>query len=121
MRFIVVAESQEQYDAWLARQAQPASATVGSLAEAGKTLFLTQTCASCHAVGGTGAVANAAPDLTHLRSRRLLGSGVIANTPANLADWLRDPERVKPGCKMPNFNLSKDQVDQLVAYLEGTK
>lgn len=121
MRFIVVAENQNDYGAWLARQAQPASVAVGSLAVAGEKLFLTQTCASCHAVGGSGAVANAAPDLTHLRYRRLLAAGVIANTPANLEDWLRDPERVKPGCKMPNFNLSQDQIAQLTAYLEGTK
>jgi len=119
MRFIVVAEPEPQYTAWLSHQVQPAPAPAGATALAGQSFFLAQTCANCHAVGGTSAVANAAPDLTHLASRSQLAAGVVPNTPDDLTRWLQDPQRIKPGCQMPNFNLNENQLNQLVAYLEG--
>lgn len=121
MRFVVVAESAPQYEAWLVRQAQPAPPPSGALAQAGSSIFFGQTCANCHAIGGTSAVANAAPDLTHLATRSQLAAGVIPNTSENLARWLRNPQQVKPGCQMPNFGLKEEQVTQLVAFLEGLR
>ena len=61
------------------------------------------------------------PDLTHLASRTQIGGGVIANSPENLALWLKNPQALKPGCKMPNFKLTQQQIEQLVAYLEQLK
>jgi cytochrome c oxidase subunit 2 len=119
MRFTVVAEPSPQYDTWLAHQAQPASAPVGAAAEKGRLFFFTQTCANCHAIKGTTAIANAGPDLTHLASRTELGAGIIPNTPQNLARWLRDPQAIKPRCQMPNFTLNDEQLTQLVDYMEG--
>ena len=121
MRFTVVAEAEPQYESWLARQVRPAPSPDGADAQAGRSFFFTQTCANCHAVGGTSAVANAAPDLTHLVARSQLAAGMIPNTPENLARWLRGPQQVKPGCLMPNFSLNDSQVTQLVAYLEGLR
>jgi cytochrome c oxidase subunit 2 len=121
MRFIVVAEPAAQYQVWLTRQTQPAPQPAGAAARAGRDYFFTQTCANCHAIGGTSAVANAAPDLTHLAGRSQLAAGVIPNTPQELGRWLQDPQQVKPGCKMPNFNLDDAQVTDLVAYLETLK
>ncbi|HEY2585638.1 MAG TPA: cytochrome c oxidase subunit II [Tepidisphaeraceae bacterium] len=121
MRFTVVAEPEPQYRAWLAHQAQPGSAPADALAEAGRRFYFAQTCANCHAVKGTSAVANAAPDLTHVASRTELAAGVIPNTPQNLARWLRNPQAIKPGCQMPNFTLDDEHLTQLVAYLEGLR
>jgi len=121
MRFIVVAEAPAQYEAWIARQVQPAPGPEGAVAQAGRSFFFAQTCANCHAIGGTSAAANAAPDLTHLAARSQLAAGVIPNTPQDLARWLRNPQQLKPGCQMPNFSLNEDQVTQLVAYLEGLR
>ena len=33
--------------------------------------------------------------------------------------WLHDPNAVKLGSKMPNYHLSDDEIDALVAYLES--
>lgn len=121
MRFTVIAESAPQYQSWLAHQTQSAPGPAGAKAEAGKAFFFTQTCANCHAIGGTNAVANAAPDLTHVAERDQLAAGLISNNPENLARWLRDPQRIKPGCLMPNFTLNDDQVTELVAFLEGLR
>jgi cytochrome c oxidase subunit 2 len=119
MRFTVVAEDERQYQAWLAHQTQPALPPASPPAAAGMSIVLAQTCASCHAIAGTSAVANAAPDLTHFAGRSSLAAGIVPNTPQNLARWLKDPQLIKPGCKMPNFSLTGAQIDQLVAYLEG--
>jgi cytochrome c1 len=37
----------------------------------------------------------------------------------NLAKWLADPPGVKPGSDMPALNLTPDQINALVAYLES--
>jgi cytochrome c oxidase subunit II len=121
MRFIVVGETEPEYEHWLARQSQPAAEPPDALAQMGKQFFFAQTCVNCHAIGGTRAVADAGPDLTHLATRRQLAAGVITNTPENLAQWLRNPQLIKPGCKMPNFGLDEDQLKQMTAYLEGLR
>ena len=118
MRFIVIAEDESQYQTWLTHQSEMAPIPTSPAAKAGMNIFFAQTCANCHAISGTSAVANAAPDLTHLATRRDLAAGVISNTPENLRRWLADPQQIKPGCKMPNFGFNNDQLDHLLAYLE---
>ena len=59
--------------------------------------------------------------MTHLGSRETLAAGVLTNTPDNLAKWLKNPQAVKPGSHMPNFNLSDSEIQALVAYLEASK
>jgi cytochrome c oxidase subunit 2 len=121
MRFLVIAEPEPQFQRWLDHQARPAQDPVNETAQAGKHFFFAQTCANCHAIRGSTTVATAGPDLTHLASRRQLAAGLVDNSPQNLARWLRNPQQLKPGCQMPNFNLSEDQVTQLVAYLEDLR
>ena len=121
MRFIVVAEPEEQFKLWLAQQARPAENPQTESAQAGRSFFFTQSCANCHAIGGTSAKAAAGPDLTHLASRRQLAAGLLDNTSTNLTRWLKNPQRIKPGCLMPNFGLNDNQLTQLVAYLEGLR
>ncbi len=116
MRFQVIADPPERYDAWVRQQQQAALATTGAAAR-GQQLFGELTCANCHAIQGVVNKSNAGPDLTHLASRRALGAGIVANTPENLRRWLENPQHVKPGVLMPNFKLSDTQVNQLVAYL----
>jgi cytochrome c oxidase subunit 2 len=118
MRFIVIAEPESQFKQWLEHQARPAEDPIAESAQAGKNFFFAQTCANCHAIGGTTAVRTAGPDLTHLATRRQLAAGLMDNTPQNLAHWLKNPQKLKPGCQMPNFSLTNEQAAQLVAYLE---
>ncbi len=61
------------------------------------------------------------PDLTHFKSRDTLASGAADNTPANLKLWIQDPDYVKPGSLMPAMQLSDDQIDKIVAYLDTLK
>jgi cytochrome c oxidase subunit 2 len=93
-------------------------------------------------IEGATLVAGAAPNLTHFASRGVFAGGVFdlwvdldgngevdidergekLNVPA-LEAWLRDPPAEKPmdpgGSRgMPNLNLTEEQIDALVAYLE---
>jgi cytochrome c oxidase subunit 2 len=114
----VIAEPRAAFDVWVAHQQQPPPAPAGG-ALRGQQLFLQERCAACHAIAGTAAQGNVGPDLSHLAGRETLGAGVLANTPDNLRQWLRDPEAVKPGVLMPNPRLSDAEVDDLATYLEG--
>ena len=119
MRLRVVAESADQFNAWVSQQAAPAVAS-GSR---GEQVFQQNTCVSCHTIRGlTGATGTVGPDLTHVGSRASLGAGVIDNTPETLRAWISNPQRIKPGVLMPAFSsLPPDDLNALVAYLEALK
>lgn len=97
----------------------PLPPSAGNDASLGAQLFLQQlTCANCHTIAGTSARGTIGPDLTHLADRHTLATGRLENSPANLSEWLSNPQALKPGVHMPNFEISSDQVRELPAYLE---
>jgi cytochrome c oxidase subunit II len=117
MRIRAVAEPPDQFQAWVARNRQPAQAA----APRGRQVFLENTCVNCHAIQGTGG-ARVGPDLSHFGSRTTIGGGVLDNTPENLRAWLVDPQRIKPGALMPGYpTLPDEDLGALVDYLEGLK
>jgi cytochrome c oxidase subunit 2 len=115
----VYVQTPEDFDAWIKNQQQPA--VQDPVVAAGRQLFESQACISCHVVRGTAAQGKFGPDLTHLMSRDTLASGASANTPADLKIWIKDPDYVKPGSLMPAMQLSDEQIDQMVAYLTTLK
>jgi cytochrome c oxidase subunit II len=121
MHFLIVAEPQEHFDAWESAQLTPAAPPVTEDAKKGLALFEQMSCVNCHAINGTIASASVGPNLTHFASRRQLGAGIVTNTPENLRRWLTDPQRVKPGAKMPDFKFTKEQVTDLADYIETLK
>ena len=119
MAFHVVAEAPPRFDAWVARQRQPAAPPATPLAARGREVFV-QRCAACHAVRGHGAAGVLGPDLTHLAGRAWIAAGTLENTSANLRRWVAHAQRVKPGNAMPDFaDLERHELDALTAYLEG--
>lgn len=80
---------------------------------------------SCHAIrfsNGATTPGTVGPNLTHLASRETIGAGVALNTHENLGSWIRNADDTKPQILMPAFpNLSDDDLDALVKYLEGLK
>jgi cytochrome c oxidase subunit II len=113
MQLVVVAQPRAQFEQWLSREQQPAARSLA--------LFAKKGCANCHAIRGTPADAHVGPDLTHVASRELLASGTIPNDRAHLRAWLQDPQKIKPGTKMPKLPLSRRDLDALVNYLESLK
>jgi cytochrome c oxidase subunit 2 len=121
MAFEVHAQEPAEYEAWRQAQLKPAPEPTDPQAQRGKQLFQSIQCAMCHTVQGTIAQAHNAPDLTHLASRRTIAAGTLPNTRANLASWIMDPQKHKPGTNMPSNPLSGEDLDALVAYLETLK
>jgi cytochrome c oxidase subunit II len=39
------------------------------------------------------------------------------NTPQNLRRWIRNPDDIKPGSRMPAMNLNDQELDAVTAYL----
>jgi cytochrome c oxidase subunit 2 len=118
MALHVVVQEPAEFERWLARQAQPASAPAGAALEDGRRAFVAHGCAGCHAVRGVAEGGALGPDLTHVGSRLHLGAGTLPNDAASLRRWIVDVQAVKPGARMPAFgHLDGPTVDALAAYL----
>ncbi len=119
MSLFVIAQPRPAFNAWLATMEKPAPTPSTPTARTGERVFMANQCASCHEIRGTSAAGLIGPDLTHVESRRTLAAAQIRNTPAQLRAWIADPQRIKPGSRMPNLGLSSTEYDEIAAYLEG--
>ena len=121
MGLLVIAEPVGDFTRWQERMRQPATPPpdTDTLARRGQQVFLTGPCVLCHTVEGTPAGSLIGPDLTHVGSRLTIAAGTLENTRSNLARWIGDPQAVKPGNRMPQPELTRSEVDALVAYLEA--
>jgi cytochrome c oxidase subunit 2 len=142
----VVVQPEADFNAWSSRWlAGDVGAVPGvplpedPLVTRGRQVFLTEsTCIVCHSVSGTPAQGRIGPDLTLFGNRTALGAGRLANTPENLALWIRDPRGVKPGAEMPGTaypldrgtgpvptwpatGLGEEQLAAVVAYLSSLR
>lgn len=119
MRFVVVAQPQEEYEAWAARQRQPALTPTDPMLVKGREAFEQYACAMCHRIRGTQARGGVAPDLTHFGSRRTI-AGIMPNTRARLQAWIVNAQAIKPGVKMPSLEQFDGRtLNALAAYLES--
>jgi cytochrome c oxidase subunit II len=109
-------DTPEDFAAWVRSQQQPA--VQDASAATGKRAFESNACINCHAVAGTDANGRFGPDLTHLMSRATIASGAAPNTPEKLRLWIQDPNKVKPGSLMPAMQLSDEDLDAVVNYME---
>jgi cytochrome c oxidase subunit 2 len=115
----VYVQPREEFDRWVQEQRQPAYAsTAGSAITGGQRVFESTACINCHTVLGTPANGRFGPDLTHLMSRDTIASGAAPNTPENLRLWVRNPDAIKPGSKMPAMGLSDQDLNAVTAFLE---
>jgi cytochrome c oxidase subunit 2 len=122
MAFYVVALSEPDYAAWLARQSEPAQPPGDAFLAQGRDVFLRETCAACHTVRGTPAAGVLGPDLTHIGGRLSLGAGLLPNNAGALAGWIANPQHLKPGNLMPDAStLTGEELRALTAWLASLK
>lgn len=118
MRFVVVAQMPAAFDTWMEGQREPAAEPDTDLAASGAEVFGQLICANCHTIRGVSeAAVDAGPDLTHLASRGTLAARTLPNTEQDLRAWIVDPQRFKPGNRMPATLMGTQQLDALVAFL----
>lgn len=126
MKLRVVALDQADWEAWVENQKRPAAEPADPLARRGMDLFLNPlsdgrgSCVACHAIGGTDAGGISGPNLTHFADPThecFAGCNWETTDRAALEAWLRNPDAVKLGSKMPSYDLTQQEIDALVAYL----
>ncbi len=87
----------------------------------GKQLVNEYGCASCHAINGVKKPDNFAPDLSRVGSRslaQLVFAPAVAHTlPDYIAAKVRDPRAFGASLKMPKFNLTPQQIDDITSAL----
>jgi cytochrome c oxidase subunit 2 len=110
----VYVDTREDFDRWVRQQQQ--AAQIGL--ERGQRIFESTACVNCHTISGTAATGKFGPDLTHLMSRETIGAGAAANTHEMLRLWIKNPDALKPGSKMPAMGLRDQDLDGITAYLE---
>jgi cytochrome c oxidase subunit 2 len=121
MRLLVVAQPVDEFQNWLKQQRQSPPEPANDMQKRGQNVFLHASCAMCHAIQGTEARALVGPNLTHVASRKILAAGAVTNMPGHLAGWITDPQRIKPGTRMPQNSLSPMDLRALLEYLETLK
>jgi cytochrome c oxidase subunit 2 len=117
MDLLLVAQPPSEFEAWLGAQWQHAHEPSSVSEQRGRELLEQRACRLCHNVSGTKALGGVGPDLTHLASRRTLAAGVSAMDRAALRSWLQNPQRAKPGTKMPAVDLMPDELESMLDYL----
>jgi cytochrome c oxidase subunit 2 len=115
MLLTVDVQSEKDFERWAQQQKSPAA--MSGQVDAGRHVFESTACVSCHTIAGTAARGKFGPDLTHLMSRTTIAAGAAANTAENLKLWVANPDTIKPGALMPAMQLDQKDVDALVAYL----
>ena len=121
MAFSVSVDPPRRFRRWLAQQARDRRPPTTAQQRRGERVVLEAGCASCHAIRGTAARGQVGPDLTHVAGRSTLAALTIPNTPTALAQWVRDPQHVKPGNRMPSLELTDREIAAVVAYLESLR
>lgn len=130
MRIRAIVQTPAEFEEWVKLQKAAPPPPSGDAA-VGQSVFRSK-CISCHAIQGVSTIQRVAspdpkkiygPDLTHVGGRTSIGSGMFENTPKTMADWIRDPQGVKPGSKMvvPAPALHENEVQALAAYLTSLK
>jgi cytochrome c oxidase subunit 2 len=132
MRAKAFVASPEDFDAWveLQQSVPPPVDSLADLLRRGQEAFTqirepaTHSCIICHRIEGVsfGAIG---PNLTHVGSRTTIAGGILPNTAGGLARWLRDSPGEKPGelpgRSMPKIDLTDEEIDALVAYLQSLR
>lgn len=118
MRMRVIVHPRATWATWVAGQ-QAVPATAAAVAD-GAALFARSACVGCHTIRGVSAGV-IGPDLTHFGSRGTVAAGILPSTLDNVAAWVKDPQALKPGVKMPALGLTDEQARAVAAYLLSLK
>ncbi|MEO8813136.1 MAG: c-type cytochrome [Caulobacteraceae bacterium] len=103
------------------RPDRPSWPAFGGDPERGAATITTSACGACHAIPGVAqAKGLVGPPLEHF-SRRTIVAGLLPNTPADLIEWIRFPQKVVPGNAMPDTGLTDAQARDVAAYLYTLK
>ena len=126
MGFRVLADEAADFDAWVAGMSaatEPVGVEGDSVALAGQQLFLTKACIGCHSFNAAAPPpGQIGPNLANIGARTAIAAGMLDNTDANLARWIKDPQGFKEGSLMviPG-EITEVEAAALVAYMRAQR
>ncbi len=119
MKTRVIVDSPEDYQKWVDSFSSNYEFTTSSDAAKGKQLFTQKGCGACHAIQGFTTGSPDKPNLTNFGLRNTVGAGLVASTKENVANWIANPQTMKPGNYMPTLwqedDPNKDEETQAIA------
>ena len=99
------------------RMRMHAAAATGGDPQRGEALFIEYGCGSCHSLKNVRtATGMVGPPLDGVALRVIL-AGHLSNTPANMQQWIRNPQHVSPGTAMPDLNVGERDARDITAFL----
>jgi cytochrome c oxidase subunit II len=115
----VVAQEPADFDRWVDQQRAPRGLPDDERIEQGRQVFFGSSCVHCHDVRGHGPPNATGPDLTYLATRDTIAAGILPNERGILRGWIIDPQAQKPGTRMPGTQISGDDLEALLDYLQS--
>ena len=95
----------------------PPPPALGGDPDNGRLLLRQFGCGTCHEIPGVAvAKGRVGPPLGGI-ARRVYVAGVLANTPENMAAFIRDPQQADPRTAMPDLGVTAEHARDMVAYL----
>ena len=95
----------------------PPAVTAAGDANRGRELMTNYGCTGCHIIPGIdGPRVMLGPPLQSMGTRPAINRK-IANTPQNMAQWLRDPRSLDPDSTMPELGVTPVDATDMTAYL----
>ena len=73
-------------------------------------------CASCHEIPGAAVTGYVGPTLRGVERRAYLAGG-LPNTPEQMVELIRFPDRARPGTLMPNLRVPEPEARELARFL----
>ncbi|MFP3882354.1 MAG: cytochrome c oxidase subunit II [Actinomycetota bacterium] len=131
MRTRVQAVPEAEFDRWLEDQQEPAALPAEGDAEFEGYEIFQNRCTQCHQVRFDDEEASNlippeafnGPELTHFASQNTFAGAILPESDESregaLKRWLANPPEVKPGSFMPDLELTEQEIDALIIWLES--
>lgn len=118
MDFKVKTVPRDEFETWVEGMQATEEKTVVANTD-GEDVF-EASCIACHATSGVGETGAQGPNLAAFGDRNRV-AGFLDHNEEKLKEWIKDPQKLKPGNKMPSFEdqLSDQELDDLAEYLLG--
>ncbi|GKV67681.1 cytochrome c oxidase subunit 2 [Sporosarcina sp. NCCP-2716] len=118
MDFKVKTLPRDEFNTWVKNMQATKDKPVVANA-AGEEVFKTS-CIGCHATSGAGEGGSQGPNLAAFGDRNRV-AGFLKHDEKELKEWIKNPQKLKPGNTMPSFEnqLSDQELDDLADYLLG--
>ncbi|MFJ7933016.1 cytochrome c oxidase subunit II [Sporosarcina sp. NPDC096371] len=121
MDFKVKTMPRPEFNEWVAAMQATDTRVSDPATSQGEELFAQNSCIGCHATSAVGETGAQGPNLATFGDRNRV-AGFLDHSKEDLKKWIVDPQKYKPGNKMPaSTHFTDAELDALAEYLMGLK